>query len=326
MGKIKSVTNANVAEYVADRKVLGSESKEQLALEVNPEVKAEKSEAPVPAVEPKSEPKAEAKGEPKEGGDKPKNSVQDRIDELVRQRKELDEFAEGEYQARLQAQHRIAELEQQIQSVQKVVPEVKEDLEPDPGTFTDQKEFLKAWGDWNRKKAISEFQASERKRREEEERERQIQQANARRQKSLEEARKVLPDFDEVIRAADRSAEAKSIPAPTPIIAGLLAESDYQAHLLYHLAKSPEEMKNLNAMRPAQAALFLGRLETQFAKAGIPAQAAPTIESPKPNLPEPTPALGIGGGNVPVDLNAPMQFADYKRRRLDEIRMKRARK
>lgn len=311
---IKSVTNDNVAEFVAERKGLGADV-------IAPEVKTEGVDSSDPAD------KDEGKDTPVETKPKHKNGVQERIDELTRQKKELDEFAQTEYEARLQATRRIAELEKQIEAIQTPEPKVEEEPEPDPEKYTDQKTYLKDWGAWNRKKAISEFQAAEQQRQKEEEQKRLVAEANARKTESLAAAREVFPDFDEAIRAADRQAEKGDIPGPTKMVAGLLSESDYQAHILYHLIKNPDEVAKLNGMRPAQAAIAIGRLETQFAKQGTEKKAGSSTESiPKPKLPEPTPTLGTGGGNAPLDMASPQAFTDYKRRRLDEIRQKRARK
>lgn len=330
MGKVKSVTNENVVEYVAGRKALGSEIETPALPPVEAPPPENLDDHPASLEQPQVAATEEA-GKTQEKP-KPKNSVQERIDELTRQRKELEEFSQTEYEARLQAQRRISELESQIKSIQSPQPKAVEEPEPDPEKFTDQKEFLKAWGDWNRKKAISEFQAEEQKRRQEEDVKRILAEANARRQKSLESAREMFPDFDEAVRNADRSYEMGKIPAPSPMLTGLLSESDYQAHILHYLIANPDEVGKLNAMRPGQAAIAIGRLENQFAKPGVKdggngKPVTPTTESsPKPRLPEPMTALGTGGGNVTFDPASPMTFTDYKRRRLDEIRMKRARK
>src|SRR6185503_1994512 len=138
MGKIQSVTNENVAEYVNERKALGSEVKtpEQVKQEDANVAAGVKPEPTPPSVKPDSK----------------KNSVQDRIDELTREKHELNEFAETEYEARLQAQRRISELEKQIQVTQ--APPKVEVPEPKPADYlkddgsVDQDKFLAEWGKW----------------------------------------------------------------------------------------------------------------------------------------------------------------------------------
>ena len=319
MGKIQSVTNANVTEYVNDRKALGSEVKtEEQAKQEDAKVQAGIKPEPVPPDVPESKPAESDKG--KKG-----NSLQDRIDELTRTRKEMEEFAEGEYEARLQAQRRIAELEKQIQSVQ-TPPKVEE---PEPQTTdkayqnedgsVNQKKFLEDWGNWQRKKAIEEFKAEgEKQRRAEAEKSLQAE-VEARRIASLENARKEFPDFDEKIEEARKSVEMNKRPSPNEAIQLLLAESDYGAHILYHLTQHPEDVDKWNKMRPSQVAIAIGRLETTFAK---PVETS-SPDTPKPKLPEPMTSLGAGGGAVPVDLSGPTDFRTYKAKRLEEIRKKR---
>ena len=316
MGKIKSVTNANVAEFVAERKALGEGVKSPAELQ-GTEPTAIPSEH-ISEAKPMEAKEAEPE-KPKEA--KPKNSVQERIDELTRQRKEADEFAETEYELRMQLQRRMAELESQLQSHQPAPPKVEDEPAPDPAKYTDQQKFLDDWGAWNRKKAISEFKVEEAKRKQEEEKNRILAEANARREASLAAAREAFPDFDEVVKNADRAAAMKKIDAPTPVVSGLLSESDYQAHILRHLILHPEEVTKLNQMRPAQAAIAIGRLENLFAMNGKPVN-EPT---PKPKLPEPMAALGTGGGTAGTfDPSVPQPFTKYKEQRLAEIRRKRA--
>lgn len=320
MGKIQSVTNANVAEYVNDRKALGSEVKtpEQVA-KVDQQIAGNeiKPAEPVAPEAPKdSKPDDKAK----------KNSVQDRIDELTRQKKELEEFSEQEYEARLQATRRISELEQQIQSIQ--APPKQEVPEPkatdkaylkEDGTV-DSDKFLADWGKWNRNKAIEEFKAEEGKRQEEEAKKALAAEIEARRQNSVAAARKEFPDFDEKIEEARRSVELKKIASPNQYVQAALFESDYGAHILYHLTQHPEDVEKWNKMRPNQVAIAIGRLETQFAK---PVEADSPTNTPKTKLPEPSPSLGAGGGAVIADLSQPVPFNQYKAKRLEEIRKKR---
>lgn len=318
MGKIQSVTNANVAEYVNDRKALGSEVKtpEEVA-KVDQQIAGQeiKPAEPVAPDAPNAKP-AEDKGK--------KNGLQDRIDELTRTRKEMEEFAETEYEARLQAQRRITELEEQIKSFQ--TPPKQEVPEPkatdkaylkEDGTV-DSDKFLADWGKWNRNKAIEDFKAEEDRRQQEEAKKALAVEIETRRQKSVEAARKEFPDFDEKIEDARRSVELKKIASPNQYVQAALFESDYGAHILYHLTQHPEDVEKWNKMRPSQVAIAIGRLETQFTK---PVEDEPS--APKTKLPEPTPSLGAGGGTVLADLSQPVPFNQYKAKRLEEIRKKR---
>lgn len=323
---VKSVTAANLTEYVAERKSLGSEVKspaEVATIDANARKTEQKVEGSVvvgtttETVSTAPEPQGDAK-EAAAKKDK-KNPVQDRIDELTREKKELDEFAEGEYTARLQAQRRIAELESQIQSLQPKAEKPKEEPEPDPSKYTDQKLFLKDWGEWNRKKAIADFQFAEKQRRDKEETDRTVADLNARRERSLTQAKKELPDFDEVIRMADRGG-----PVPPDHVKGVLWESEHGAQILYHLAKNPEEAKRIFALRPAAAALALGRIETQYAKTDSKEEVKPTNGAQAPpqvtKAPPPMPSLAGASTETSWDPSAPQDYKAYKQRRQDELR------
>ena len=324
MGKIQSVTSSNVAEYVNDRKALGSEVK-------TPEqAKQEDAKIAVEGVKPAETAPPEISKPAEQDKGKDKNSVQERINELTRQKRELEEFAESEYESRIQTQRRITELEAQLQAIQS--PPKKEELEPKPGDAqflkedgsVDQDKFLAEWGKWNRNKAIEEFKAQEEKQKKAELEKALISEVEARKLASLEAARKEFPDFDEKIQEARDSVNMKRRESPNEAVQTLLSESDYGAHILYHLTQHPEDVEKWNKMRPSQVAIAIGRLETKFQKpVETSAAGTSTTTTLKPNLPEPTPSLGSGAGAITVDLNAPMDFRKYKEKRLEEIRKKR---
>lgn len=320
MGKIKGVTNANVAEYVNERKALGSEVKteEQVkqvdkAIAGQP-VKAAEPVAPAPNTEPVVK----------------KNSVQERIDELTRKAKEADEFAEDTYGQLTSSQRRIKELEAQLQ-VNNPPPKVEKKPEPKPtdviykkadGTV-DQDKFLTDWGKWNRDTAIEEFEAKRSEELQKAETKRLFDEAEARRASSIAAAQKEYPDFDEKILEASKSVEMNRTPAPNKNVEALLYESEFAGHILYYLTQHPEKVTEWNKMRPVNIALAIGRLETTFTK---PVEANPSTDKPlKPNLPEPTPSLGAGGGAIPVDISGPMDFRAYKQKRMDELAKNRKR-
>lgn len=282
---VKSVTRENVAEMVAQKVT------EVKALE--PEVKAEV--------------KADAKTEPEK--EAPKNSVQARIDELTREKKELDEFAQGEYEARLQAQRRISELETQLQTPKAEEPKPKP--RPDRTKYQDATKYEDDLLAWNREESIRQFreeQAKEDARRAEAER-------NAALIAHKEAAKKAFPDFDEVIASADRT---QQIPESIkPLLSAIAIESEHGVKVLYHLAKNPDEAKSIFKMKPAAALMALGRIEEKFI-AGQKAEPEPsTPQPPISRAPPPsTPLNGGGSGAVITDLSQPMSYRDYKRQRM----------
>lgn len=307
---VKSVTAENVAEFAQARQAMGSQiaTPEQVAAQ-EAKVTEEKVEggrivgtvtetvstAPDPGSQ---EPTAKAK---------PRNGVQERIDEITREKKELEELAESEYQARLIAQRRVSELEAQVK------PKVEEKKDERPDRTKYKPEEADKYEDdllaWNRRQAIAEFQAESAK-----------QQLQARLASAAAAARKDFSDFDQVIQRAARSSEA--VPAH---VSEAIQESDVAGHVAYHLAKNPAEAKRIFGLTRTRALLELGKIEEQYAKKPqSESRAAPTIP-PVTKAPPPVPAVESGPGEVSKDISGPMAFADYKRRRIEEIRKARRR-
>lgn len=283
---VKSVTRENVAEMVAQKV---------------PEPRTE------PEVKTEGEVKPEAKEPEKEA---PKNSVQARIDELTREKKELDEFAQSEYEARLQAQRRISELESQLQTPKAEEPKPKP--RPDRTKYEDATKYEDDLLAWNREESIRQFREEQAK----EDAKRAEAERNAALNAHKEAAKKAFPDFDEVIASADRT---QQIPESIkPLLSAIAIESEHGVKVLYHLAKNPDEAKAIFKMKPAAALMALGRIEEKF----IAGKAEPEPSTPQPPIsraPPPSTSLnGGGGGAVITDLSQPMSYKDYKRQRMSQ--------
>ena len=313
---IKTVDNSNLAEYVAERTAKATELQTPSQVtEAVTRIAEAKGESPV--IEAK-ETKPNVAGAPDPGVQEPtakKNPVQPRIDELTRQKRELEEFAENEYDMRLRAERRIGELEESLKSSKPSPAEIaKEDKEPDPATYTDQALFIKEWGAWNRKEAIKEFNQLQENIAEQ----RRIAIKEADLGKQIEEARAEIEDFDEVINTG------RDVKIPDHINEALL-ESDYTAKLAYYLRKNPEERDRLYGLPRAKALLELGKLEMKYTKADAKALAdasvKPSTITETTKAPAPPPKLkGNDGGVVVTNLTGPMNFKDYKRLSLEQKR------
>jgi hypothetical protein len=284
---IVSVTKDNITEMVAAR--AGEQQKE-------PE--------PVKVEEPK-----EAKAEPE--GDKVKKPIQERISELTRDKRELEEAWQSEYEARILAQNRLKELE-----TQKPKAEEPKDERPDRTKYKPE-EVEKYENDllsWNRREAIREFQAEQARV--------QAEAAQKAAQERLEaltkEARAEIEDFDEVIANADRRKEV----IPNHVVAAI-TESDKGPHLAYYLAKNPDEAKRIFALTPAKALLALGKIELNFTKTELKETPKPVEKPPVTKAPAPMASITGGGGELPKDLSKPMSFREYAAARKEEIRAKR---
>ncbi len=307
---VKSVTQANLAEYVGERRAMGSKISETPPAVVESAVVAVGEDTITPKLATEVAPKPEEKQR--------KNSVQDRIDELTREKKELEELAETEYEARLQSQRRISELESQLKSIQPEVKKPEPKPRPDRSKYTDPDQSENDLLAWNRERAIEDFRGEEQKK----EQERIQQEANAALVQHTEAAKQAFPDFQRVIEEAD-----KTVVIPDrikPLLNAVAVESDYGVHVLYHLAKNPEEAQTIFKMKPAAALLALGRIEQKY-------MASPPVDepakTPKPNVSKaPAPVVTLNGGGegaVVTDISQPMPFKDYKQRRIDQIRKKR---
>lgn len=97
----------------------------------------------------------------------------------------------------------------------------------------------------------------------------------------LEEFRAKVPDFDKTLRAA---ANLKA----SPVVEGLILDSDKSAHLVYHLAKNPDRLAKLNAMSEREAAREIGRIEARL-----------SLPNPKTQTKAPPPKIPPKGGASP---------------------------
>lgn len=337
---IRTVDASNVGEYVAERRAKGSEilNPEQLvakadAIEAakasdrgpkdkeatpgNPVIKAGIAEttSDAPLDPGKQEPTAAKPVDKAKAGTDP--AVQKRIDELTRLRKEAEEFAEDEYNGRLRAEGRIQELERELAATVPVQPKAEELKEPDPKSFTDMGEFIKAeraYQAQEREKAIA-------KAREEERTRAVVERQNELLRMRIEKAKLDLPDFVEVIEAADRVKVA--VPQH---VQELIVDSDVGPQIAYHLAKHPDEQKRIFAMTPARGLAALGRIEALYEEKSQPQ--AEDKPQPKPiettRAPAPIASLkSDGAATISADPASAKSFDEYKRLRYEQLRRKR---
>lgn len=325
---IKTVTNANLAEFVAERTASGSKiatGEEQVAAADAAGVSADGSPTPGHPVIKPGEAETLNTGpdpgnaQPTAKGPKP---VQPRIDELTRLRKEAEEFAEDEYGARLRAEARVAQLEAELQQAKpKEVPKPEELKRPSPKDFETQEAYDAAMEAYDQRRDARVRQEAI----EQGKREAQIATQNAAMSAKIEAAKKHLPDYQEVIEAAD----ARKPNVPLHIQAAII-ESDYGAHIAYELAKDAALEARIFKLPTAKALLELGKLEdkliTKFgAVPVVTTAAAPTPETTRAPAPITTVRGGGDGGDVRKDLTKPMPFHEYKQQRMQEIRARRGR-
>jgi hypothetical protein len=176
-----------------------------------------------------------------------RNPLQPRIDELTRDKH--DARREAEYwKRRAEAFDKKPEAE---------APKAK----PTPDKFDDYGAYVEALADWKAEEKVSaklseRDNATQAKQREE-------SRATSW-QKGVEEAKKVHPDYEDVLAASE-----------VPIaehVQELLLDAESGPRLAYYLDRNPHVADRLNGMTPTQAARELGRIEATFSAAPAPAE------------------------------------------------------
>ena len=128
--------------------------------------------------------------------------------------------------------------------------------EPDPHSFTDYSDYMRAMARYEAATLIQNtVHQAEQQRTVRSQQERQaILATNMQRQ--AEAASDKYDDFDEVVRAPDL--------AINDVMAEVIAESDVGGELAYYLGKNKEEAAKISALSPLQAAKALARLEDKI--------------------------------------------------------------
>lgn len=115
----------------------------------------------------------------------------------------------------------------------------------------------------------------------------------------VEDLSKTIPDLKDKIR---EMAEA----VPEPIQKLMAFEMERGPEVAYHLANNPDQLKRIAAMQPMQAAMTLGRIESQLS--------APPKPKVKSDAPAPLSRVSGGKAASEVDLNT-ADFETYKKAR-----------
>lgn len=300
---IKTVTAENLAEFVQGKpQSEGTEAKIEAKVTANTGVVGEGTETVSTAPNPGPQPP------PEERKKISKEVFQERLQELVTQRNELDEAFQTEYEQRLR-------LEGELKALKTAPPKEEkppEDIRPDRTKYSSEQQdkYENDLLAWNRREARREYEA---------EQARVAQEARAREAeaamfKKVAMAKADLPDFEDVIDQADKRSR-QDLPGH---IKAAIYDSDVGAHLLYHLAKDVSEERRIFGMPVAKAILELGKIEQKYLKQQKQ-EAAPPAPAPT-NLPTPVTKLKESSGSVPTDLSQPMSFTDYRAQRLEQLR------
>jgi hypothetical protein len=323
---IQTVTNENLAAFVAERQTKGSTiatgehlveaaqkagavHTEGVATPGNPVIKPGEAETVNAAPDP-GNPQPTARTKP----------VQPRIDELTREKKEALELFEDEYVQRLSAESKVVELQKQLDELKPKAPEAVKPAElkrPSPKDFTDQDAYDKAMEAYDTARDERTRQAALEQGRQEARAAAQQQAMQAK----VDQAKKDIPDFAEVVEAAAK--RTTEVPAH---IRAAFYELDYGPQIAYELAKDAGLEKRIFSLSPAKALSELGKLELKYANKPtlVPDKKGPE-QTPIETTRAPAPLQSVratGEGEVKIDLSK-ADFATYKQARLEELRKRR---
>jgi len=214
-----------------------------------------------------------------------KPKLQERIDEITRQRHE--------------AQREAAYWRGIAETREAKAQPAEADAEPKPEAFEDYGAYVRALAKFEAKALVkAEF---------EQQKTQQTQAAQATTWQQRAEAVKAeLPDFDQVM--------ASSTAPMSHAMAEAIKGSDIGPKVAYHLAQNPEVAAKLSRLEPMAAAREIGRLEASLS---VKAEAPP---APKRITSAPTPPTPVGSGRSTVGDPGKMSQADYMEWRKTALR------
>ena len=236
---------------------------------------------------------------------KPKSKVQERIDELVRQREE----AKREADAKIDAMRK--EFEDKLAALKPVEPVKAAPTggEPDPDALDDEGNPKYALGEFDPKyiKDLTRYTleteraavlAQEAQQRETQAHQLQVQQLQENWTTKVESAKEKYPDLVEKGQAL-LGGFANLPPAYSDYLTTVLQSMDHGPDVLYYLSNHPEEAHAIVNSGAQKATLALGRIEARF----VEAEATKVLAKPKITKAPPPPtatARGTGGGGRSV--------------------------
>lgn len=298
------LSSANMQEFIETRKVpefVPPDAKK--AEEAKPEVKEEVAA------------KAEVEEAEDDDGLTPSDAeltekIRRKIGAKHKRMKEAEEFAEAQYNERRLAEKRAEIAEQRladIESKAKPQPEQAEVKKPDPKDFPDAIQYAEALAEFKVNEAIE----RERAKRAEEAAQAERERAQALLRERIAKVAKDIPDYDEVVSAAD---------AQLPVhVSQFIVDSESGPKVGYHLAKHPEVLERISKLSPIKAIAELGKLEAALEAGGkvVEVQSTKTTGSEAVKTQErsraPDPIKPIEGGTAPVQKDpSKMTYQEFR--------------
>lgn len=188
-----------------------------------------------------------------------------------------------------------------------------EDPEPDAAQYTDAFEYARDLAKWQSRVAVRDALAARDAEQAQQREQQRAQQVVQTFQQRMQTFRAATVDFDTVVGG--------SVAPTSDHVRNAIIESDAPGPLVYHLAKNPALLAEIQALPPASQARRIGRLEAELA--GPPAAAAAPAPVPRrAATPPPAPIEPLRGANGAADLPlSPSReylgtYEQYKRDRL----------
>lgn len=232
-----------------------------------------------------------------------KQTIQDEINALVRQREDAKR-----------------ELERLRQDLPRPTPPPTPalfaaptgDPEPQEDQFASYAEFVKATSQWTARQAVREFEQQQQQRHEQSRRQAWAQSRDQSFGERLNEARQRIPDFDVLVNREDI--------ALTPPIVEVIKDSPVAAELMLHLAHHPDDAQRFNALPPMLAFGEMKALEGRLSAASPGSSAPATVSQAKPPI-KPVGSQPTGTSEDPTD----MDFSPEYVRRMNALERSRRR-
>lgn len=251
---------------------------------------------------PQGDAPADQHGDGDKGEKRARKPISERISELVNQRREAETKAE-------RVERERDELRARLESLSAQAAPVKEEPRPDRSKFANDEEYIEAVAEWKADQRLAKREQEQAEARAAAERE----QIAKRWQKAQEQARKDIPDYDEVIKASD-------VQLPGHMHQAIL-ESDVGPRLAYYFSKHPAEAKRFAAMTPTTAIRQLGKLEDKLVDdLDDPDDAPARKAAPSPAVEQskaPPPITPVKDGRA-IDPGPAGSFEEYRARRQAE--------
>lgn len=244
----------------------------------------------------------------------PRSRAQERIEDLVAQRNAAKEYADY-------WRDKALEVLQSNKSTPRVAPEQPE-LSDEPPTI---EQFKFNQSEWS--KALSKFHEA---------RARVVVQEELRAERSSQEQREVLSNFETKIEAFkvdhpdwDILMANPKLPQLDKVASAMVVASDHSAALTYALAKNPDQAVKISRMSPTQQALAIGRLENEVSKpvntAPVPAEVPKPKAKPKVVSAAPVPPTPVPSGGSPTESPETMDKYEWMKWRQEQARSRRRR-